>query len=154
MGLLCLICSLRTNIVFFLIFFTLVPAFGLLGGTFLNAAQGNAAVAARCQEAAGAFAFVTCLCGWYILLAILLASVDFPLALPSKSPPWCPWLPLTVQSRQSVYFHQGRERAEEGFRALGVNAHRSYYLAVMSVCVVHRAYVLREWRCMNVSCRR
>jgi len=85
MGLLCLIyliCSLRTNIVFFLIFFTLVPAFGLLGGTFLNAAQGNAAVAARCQEAAGAFAFVTCLCGWYILLAILLASVDFPLALP------------------------------------------------------------------------
>jgi succinate-acetate transporter protein len=69
MGILCLIyliCSLRTNIVFFLIFFTLVPAFGLLAGTFLNVAQGNAAVAAKCQEAAGAFAFVTCICGWYM----------------------------------------------------------------------------------------
>jgi succinate-acetate transporter protein len=88
MGILCLIylvCSIRTNLVFFLIFFTLVPAFGLLAGTFLNAAKGNLAIAAKCQEAAGAFAFVTCLCGWYILFAIMLASVDFPLDLPRKS---------------------------------------------------------------------
>jgi hypothetical protein len=100
MGILCLIyliCSLRTNIVFFLIFFTLVPAFGLLGGTFLNAAQGKAALAAKCQEAAGAFAFVTCLCGWWILLAILLASVDFPLAIPSKYSLRRLWLLLTVE---------------------------------------------------------
>ncbi|KAJ8109594.1 hypothetical protein OPT61_g7342 [Boeremia exigua] len=85
MGLLCfvyLICSLRTNLIFFLIFFTLIPAFGLLAGTFLNAAQGKAAVAAKCQEAAGAFAFITCLLGWYIFLAIMLASVDFPFSLP------------------------------------------------------------------------
>jgi succinate-acetate transporter protein len=90
MGILCLIyliCSIRTNLVFFLIFFTLVPAFGLLAGTFIHAGQGNAAIAAKCQEAAGAFAFVTCLCGWYILLAIMLASVDFPFDLPRK----CLW---------------------------------------------------------------
>lgn len=88
MGILCLvylICSIRTNLVFFLIFFTLVPAFGLLAGTFLQVAKGNAAVAAKCMEAAGAFTFVTCICGWYIFLAIMLASVDFPFDLPRKS---------------------------------------------------------------------
>jgi hypothetical protein len=87
MGILCfiyLICSIRTNLIFFLIFFTLVPAFGLLAGAFLHAAKGNAAIASKCQEAAGAFTFVTCMCGWYILLAIMLASVDFPFDLPRK----------------------------------------------------------------------
>ncbi|KAF2824487.1 hypothetical protein CC86DRAFT_56302 [Ophiobolus disseminans] len=85
MGILCLvylICSIRTNLVFFLIFFTLVPAFGLLAGVFFNNSLGNVAAAAKCQEAAGAFAFVTCLLGWYILMAIMLASVDFPFDLP------------------------------------------------------------------------
>lgn len=85
MGILCLVflvCSIRTNLIFFLIFFTLVPAFGLLAGTFLHTAAGNMAIAAKCQEAAGAFAFVTCLLGWYILFAIMLASVDFPFDLP------------------------------------------------------------------------
>merc|ERR1712137_11169 len=85
MGLLCLvylICSIRTNLIFFLIFFTLVPAFGLLAGSYLQAANGRAALAAKLAEAAGAFCFVTCLCGWYIFLAIMLASVDFPLDLP------------------------------------------------------------------------
>lgn len=73
MGMLCLVylvCSMRTNLVFFLIFFTLVPAFGLLAGTFLNLAKGNAAMAMKCQEAAGAFTFVTSLLGWYIFFAI------------------------------------------------------------------------------------
>lgn len=77
-----LICSIRTNLVFFLIFFTLVPAFSLLCAAFLNAAKGNARVALKCQEAAGAFTFVTCILGWYIFLAIMLASVDFPFDLP------------------------------------------------------------------------
>jgi succinate-acetate transporter protein len=87
MGILCfvyLICSIRTNLVFFLIFFTLVPAFGLLAGSYLQAANGRAALAAKLAEASGAFCFVTCLCGWYIFLAIMLASVDFPLDLPRK----------------------------------------------------------------------
>ncbi|KAF1843367.1 uncharacterized protein K460DRAFT_357103 [Cucurbitaria berberidis CBS 394.84] len=85
MALLCfvyLICSIRTNLIFFLIFFTLVPTFALLAGTFLQLANGRPALAGRLQEAAGAFAFVTCLCGWYIFLAIMLASVDFPFDLP------------------------------------------------------------------------
>jgi succinate-acetate transporter protein len=87
MGILCvvyLICSIRTNLIFFLIFFTLVPAFGLLAGSYLQLANGRAVLAAKLAEAAGAFCFVTCLCGWYIFLAIMLASVDFPLSLPRK----------------------------------------------------------------------
>lgn len=87
MGMLCLVylvCSLRTNLVFFLIFFTLVPAFGLLAGGYLEAAKGRTDLLPKLLEAAGAFAFVTCLCGWYIFFVIMLASVDFPLELPRK----------------------------------------------------------------------
>lgn len=88
MGILCfifLVCSIRTNLFFFLIFFTLVPAFGLLAGSYFQVANGNANLGAKLAEAAGAFCFVTCLCGWYIFFAIMLASVDFPLDLPRKS---------------------------------------------------------------------
>jgi hypothetical protein len=87
MGILCLIfliCSIRTNLVFFLIFFSLVPAFGLLAGSYFHIANGRASLAKSLAEAAGAFCFVACLCGWYILFAIMLASVDFPVDLPRK----------------------------------------------------------------------
>jgi hypothetical protein len=119
MGILCfvyLICSIRTNLIFFLIFFTLVPAFGLLAGVFFNTSLGNAAVAAKCQEAAGAFTFVTCILGWYILMAIMLASVDFPFDLPSK----CFYhamrrtILLTHYSCRSIWIGQGRERKAQG----------------------------------------
>jgi len=85
MGLLCLvfmICSLRTNIVFFGIFATLVPAFGCLAGAYWHLAQGNTATAATLQVAAGALTFVTDMLGWWIFFAILLASLDFPFQLP------------------------------------------------------------------------
>ncbi|RMZ73328.1 GPR1 and Fun34p [Pyrenophora seminiperda CCB06] len=85
MGILCfvyLICAIRTNLIFFLIFFTLVPAFMLLAGSYFKVASGDANMAKKLAEAAGAFCFVTCCCGWYIFFAIMLASVDFPLDLP------------------------------------------------------------------------
>ncbi|EOA83781.1 hypothetical protein ACJQWK_01039 [Exserohilum turcicum] len=85
MGILCLVflvCSIRTNLVFFLIFFTLVPAFGLLAGSYMYIAQGRLSLASKLAEAGGAFCFVACLCGWYIFFAIMLASVDFPFDLP------------------------------------------------------------------------
>lgn len=87
MGILCfiyLICSIRTNLIFFLIFFTLTPAFCLLAGSYLQAANGDASLSSKLAEASGAFCFVTCLCGWYIFFAIMLASVDFPFDLPRK----------------------------------------------------------------------
>lgn len=85
MGMLCLIflvCSIRTNLVFFIIFFTLTPAFGLLAGSYMYIAEGKAQLASKLAEAGGAFCFVACLCGWYIFFAIMLASVDFPFDLP------------------------------------------------------------------------
>lgn len=88
MGLLCfiyLILSLRTNLVFFMIFLTLVPAFCLLAAAFWYQAEdyeGNAAYVKTLILAAGACTFVTDMCGWYIFFAILLASLDFPFQLP------------------------------------------------------------------------
>jgi len=85
MGLLCLIyliCSLRTNIVFFLIFFTLVIVFGLLSGAYWQLSNANDVLAGKLIVAAGAFAFVTSACGWWIFFAIMLAALDFPIQIP------------------------------------------------------------------------
>ncbi|KAF8861089.1 hypothetical protein BDZ45DRAFT_587375 [Acephala macrosclerotiorum] len=95
MGVLCfiyLICSLRTNVVFVVIFFTLVCAFCLLAGAYwqnANAIGGTGASAAsaarlagRLQIAAGAFTFVTSMAGWWIFFAIMLAALDFPFQIP------------------------------------------------------------------------
>ena len=80
MGVLCfvyLICSVRTNICFFLIFLCLVPTFGLLANYFFTHGANPVEL-----EAAGALAFVVSLLGWYIFLVQLLAAVDFPINLP------------------------------------------------------------------------
>lgn len=85
MGLMCfiyMILSLRTNIAFFIIFFTLVLAFGFLAGAYFQISNGNMALAGRLQTAAGAFTFITCASGWWIFFAIMLAALDFPFQLP------------------------------------------------------------------------
>jgi len=85
MGVLCfiyMICALRTNVVFVIIFASLVPAFGLLTAAYWSLAKGNTASAETYQIAAGACTFVTCVCGWWIFSAIMLASLDFPFQLP------------------------------------------------------------------------
>ncbi|KAF2217469.1 hypothetical protein CERZMDRAFT_30407 [Cercospora zeae-maydis SCOH1-5] len=99
MGVLCflyMILALRTNLVFFLIFFFLVPSFGLLAAAFWHLAQvaeqtaaGNMAAATSLGSkakneviAAGALTFIVDMLGWYIWFAIMLASLDFPFQLP------------------------------------------------------------------------
>jgi uncharacterized protein len=88
LGLLCfifLICSLRTNVVFFTIFLLLVPAFSCLAATFWKIAEGTPgalSTAVHAQHAAGGLFFAVSLLGWYLLFVQLLASVDFPLSLP------------------------------------------------------------------------
>jgi len=77
-----MILALRTNVCFFLIFLTLVCAFGLLTGSYFNAALGNTDLAMTCQVAAGAFTFVTICLGWYLFFVIMLAALDFPFQLP------------------------------------------------------------------------
>ncbi|KAK0507876.1 hypothetical protein JMJ35_009765 [Cladonia borealis] len=91
-----LIGSLRTNIAFFLIFFTLVGAFASLAGAYWSLALAYenpkntlaAHHAARLVVAGGAFAFVTSLSGWYLIVAILLAELDFPVQLPVGDLSW------------------------------------------------------------------
>lgn len=88
MGLICLIFligSLRTNVCFFLIFLSLVLAFGFLTGAYWLMASGHTAESTsvhRLIVGAGGLTFVTSLLGWWILLALVLAAVDFPLAIP------------------------------------------------------------------------
>lgn len=72
MGIMCLVflvCSIRTNVCFMIIFFCLVIQFGLLTGAYWYLAEdyvGNAAAAGRLVVAGGAFAFITSLTGWYV----------------------------------------------------------------------------------------
>ncbi len=88
MGVLCfifLLCSVRTNVCFFLIFLSLVPAFSCLAAAFWKIAEATpeaAAVALKCQHAAGGLVFAVCILGWYLFTVQLLASVDFPINLP------------------------------------------------------------------------
>lgn len=92
MALLCFIyfiCSLRTNVVFALIFLTLVPAFGCFAGAYWNLAMlygggpaWHGVMAGRLVVTAGALTFITDLCGWWIFLAIMLAALDFPIQIP------------------------------------------------------------------------
>ncbi|MCJ1297862.1 hypothetical protein MMC08_000650 [Hypocenomyce scalaris] len=90
MGLLCLIyliASFRTNLCFVLIFSTLVIAFCLLAAAYWYMAKETATPAdmtkaLKCEIAAGAFLFVTCMSGWWIFFAQMLASVDFPFQVP------------------------------------------------------------------------
>lgn len=111
-----LVCALRTNVVFVIIFFTLVLVFGFLTAAYWLLASdytGNAVMAGKLvqasisnpnclltrkqlesgttrfvtnfdlkYQAAGAVAFVTCMCGWWIFVAIMLAVMDFPFAIP------------------------------------------------------------------------
>ncbi|KAI1322439.1 GPR1/FUN34/YaaH-class plasma membrane protein [Xylariaceae sp. FL0255] len=88
MGLLCivfLVCSIRTNLAFVLVFFSLVLVFSLITGAYFALAENyvaNAAFAGRLLVASGAFSFVATAAGWWILLSLMLASVDMPFALP------------------------------------------------------------------------
>ncbi|KAG7137852.1 Protein alcS like protein [Verticillium longisporum] len=80
-----LVCSLGTNVAFFIIFLTLVLGFGLLTGAYWALAAdyaGNAAFASKLIKGAGACYFVTSLSGLWIFAAILLAVLEFPFQLP------------------------------------------------------------------------
>ncbi|KAK0388012.1 hypothetical protein NLU13_4256 [Sarocladium strictum] len=80
-----LVCSLRTNIAFVVLFISLTICFELLAAAyFLNAADivANASSANKLVVGGGACLFVTSLAGWWIFVALMLAAVDFPFQLP------------------------------------------------------------------------
>ncbi|KAJ6076936.1 hypothetical protein N7499_008917 [Penicillium canescens] len=94
------IASLRTNLVFFMVFLTLTPsgkrtfrsykegttdAFTLvccLAAAFFALASGLAAAAATYQHVGAILLLVVSLMGWYIFLSLILLAVDFPFWLP------------------------------------------------------------------------
>jgi uncharacterized protein len=79
-----LIGSIRTNLAFVIVFLTLTIAFSTLTGTYWQVANGNAALAGKLQKVSGGFLFVTSLAGWWILVALILASLDFPFQVPGE----------------------------------------------------------------------
>ncbi|KAF5383388.1 hypothetical protein D9757_006078 [Collybiopsis confluens] len=89
-GTLCLvylIAALRTSLVFVV---SLVMSYQLLSftGVCRELANGNASMAGSTLKAAGAFAFVTCVCGWYLLVAPSLCRRRSPTLPPCWRPIW------------------------------------------------------------------
>ena len=82
LSLIYLICALRTNLIFVASFTALTLLFAVLTGSYWNSALGNSDLAAQQQFVAGGFGLVAVSGGWYMFLAQMLASVDFPLQLP------------------------------------------------------------------------
>jgi hypothetical protein len=55
---------------------------GCLSGSFFSLAQGNAVYATRLQHVGAGLLLAASLIGFYIFIALVLASVDFPIAVP------------------------------------------------------------------------
>ncbi|KAH7002574.1 GPR1/FUN34/yaaH family-domain-containing protein [Ilyonectria destructans] len=88
MGLLAIvfaICALRTNVIFVIMFLSIIPALALLTAAFWLQADdfvGTAQTVHKLFVGAGAIFFVTSAAGWYMLLSIMLAIMEFPFQLP------------------------------------------------------------------------
>jgi len=76
------IASLRTNVPFVIIFFTLTVAFSCIGAAHFHTGVGELSKAAMEFKVAGGFAFVTGLAGFWIDASLILAAVDFPIRIP------------------------------------------------------------------------
>lgn len=78
--------SLRTNVPFVIVFFTLVCLFGLFaGGQFeigYNPTPEGIAYATYLFKIAGGFGIVTALMGWYLAIITVCASTGVPCPLP------------------------------------------------------------------------
>lgn len=76
------ICSLRTNIVFVLVFITATMGFGFATGAFWTLALGNISFGTTLVKGAGGSFFACVMFGWYLLFAIMMAAVDMPFLVP------------------------------------------------------------------------
>ncbi|BGP19957.1 hypothetical protein JCM10213_006734 [Rhodosporidiobolus nylandii] len=76
-----LIASLRTNLVFVLLFFFLEITFWLLAALYIRLAYGHTNVVTL-MRTAGGFAFATCMMGWYLQTVLIFDSVGVPVKLP------------------------------------------------------------------------
>ena len=77
-----LVVSIRTNIIFVVIFASLTAGFATLTGAFWQDAAGNTALGAKLLGVSGGVLLIGTIVGWYLLLVAMLASLDFPFTLP------------------------------------------------------------------------
>ncbi|CZT24254.1 related to Y.lipolytica GPR1 protein and Fun34p [Ramularia collo-cygni] len=73
-----LIASLRTNLVFFLVFVAATIGFGLAAGAFWNIAEGKTALGLRLVVGAGGSFWGAAMLGWYLLAALLFQIMEMP----------------------------------------------------------------------------
>ncbi|KAI0107243.1 GPR1/FUN34/yaaH family-domain-containing protein [Nemania sp. FL0031] len=76
------VASVRTNVVLFLILLLLVPTFGCLSASFFAVSQGLSAKAQMLQHVGAGLLLAVSFLGWYIFVALILLSVEFPIMLP------------------------------------------------------------------------
>ncbi|KAF3054103.1 hypothetical protein E8E11_011671 [Didymella keratinophila] len=74
-----LVGSLRTNLVFVIIFIFATIGFGLGAGAFFHLARGNIVVGTRLATGLGACFFATGVLGFYFLLALTVAIMELPI---------------------------------------------------------------------------
>ncbi|CEJ59434.1 Putative GPR1/FUN34/YaaH-class plasma membrane protein [Penicillium brasilianum] len=77
-----MICATRTNIVYTLIFLTLLVVFLLLSSAYWLLAEGSLSAGNKCVKGAGASLFVASLLGFYLLIVQLFEALGFPFRLP------------------------------------------------------------------------
>lgn len=74
-----LVGSLRTNAVFSLIFVLATIGFSFATASLFYAAQGMAATSNTMTVATGACFFAADICGWYLLMAEIIAVMELPI---------------------------------------------------------------------------
>uniref|UniRef100_A0A2D3UVC2 Related to Y.lipolytica GPR1 protein and Fun34p n=1 Tax=Ramularia collo-cygni TaxID=112498 RepID=A0A2D3UVC2_9PEZI len=79
----CTVCALRINVLFVAAFFLLSITFILISSSYWVVVQpGMQEAGHKLMIAGGSFGFVVIPIGWYLLLALMLTTVDFPFDLP------------------------------------------------------------------------
>lgn len=74
-----LVGSVRTNVVFILIFIFATIGFGLGAGAFFHLSRGNIVLGTRLSTGLGACFFATGVLGFYFLLALVVAIMELPI---------------------------------------------------------------------------
>ncbi|EMF09007.1 uncharacterized protein SEPMUDRAFT_151872 [Sphaerulina musiva SO2202] len=77
-----LLCSLRTNLIFFLIFVAATIGFSFASASFWFAGIGQMANSAKFLVATGACFWTCAMLGWYLLLAIMIPTMELPIPTP------------------------------------------------------------------------
>jgi len=88
LAMLYLVASLRTNVVFAIMFLTMSLLLCFIVAAYRNAALGNTDKMLLYLKVAGAFGIVNCIDGWYLAVILVFAAVDMPVNLPVGDLSW------------------------------------------------------------------